>query len=45
MVDDDNEDDPSMENVTFLYTLVDGMCPKSHGFYAAKLAGIDPEVN
>lgn len=33
-----------MENVTFLYTLADGVCSKSHGFYAAKVSGIKQEV-
>ena len=33
-----------MEDVTFLYELESGICPKSYGFYAAKLAGIDHQV-
>lgn len=39
MVETD-EEDPSEETVTFLYKFVDGACPKSYGFNAAKLAGI-----
>lgn len=41
---DDPDGDPSMENVTFLYTLVDGPSPKSYGFFTARMAGIKPEV-
>ncbi|CAJ0960602.1 unnamed protein product, partial [Mesorhabditis belari] len=44
MVEGENEEDPTMETVTFLYRLVAGICPKSYGFYAAKLAGIRDEV-
>ncbi|KAK0396739.1 hypothetical protein QR680_001834 [Steinernema hermaphroditum] len=44
MVENENKDDPTLENVTFLYTVVPGICPKSYGFYAAKLAGIPPTV-
>ena len=41
MVECDNEDgDPTKENITFLYKLTCGACPKSYGFNAAKLAGI-----
>lgn len=39
MVETD-EDDPSEETVTFLYKFSKGACPKSHGFNAAKLAGV-----
>lgn len=31
-------------DVTFLYTLVKGVCSKSFGMNVAKLAGIAPEV-
>ncbi|VDK43707.1 unnamed protein product [Anisakis simplex] len=44
VVDNENEVDPTLENVTFLYTLSDGICPKSYGFFAAKVSGIKPEV-
>uniref|UniRef100_A0A8R1E847 DNA mismatch repair proteins mutS family domain-containing protein n=1 Tax=Caenorhabditis japonica TaxID=281687 RepID=A0A8R1E847_CAEJA len=44
IVDKENNEDPTMEDVTFLYELESGICPKSYGFYAAKLAGIDHEV-
>ncbi|CAJ0570280.1 unnamed protein product, partial [Mesorhabditis spiculigera] len=45
MVEGENEQDPTLETVTFLYRLVSGICPKSYGFYAVKLAGIDDEVD
>ncbi|XP_058798802.1 probable DNA mismatch repair protein Msh6 isoform X3 [Phymastichus coffea] len=32
------------ENVTFLYKLVEGACPKSYGFNAARLAGVPPNI-
>lgn len=44
MVEGENVEHPTDECVTFLYRLVDGDCPKSFGFYAAKLAGISEEV-
>ncbi|CAI2304379.1 unnamed protein product [Caenorhabditis sp. 36 PRJEB53466] len=44
VVDKENNEDPTMEDVTFLYELESGICPKSYGFYAAKLAGIDQQV-
>ncbi|KAF1770295.1 hypothetical protein GCK72_002113 [Caenorhabditis remanei] len=44
VVDKENNEDPTMEDVTFLYELESGICPKSYGFYAAKLAGIDHQV-
>ncbi|KAL6731101.1 hypothetical protein Aduo_002009 [Ancylostoma duodenale] len=44
MVENENEDDPTEESVTFLYRLTAGVCPKSYGFYAARLAGVRPEV-
>lgn len=46
MVEDDNEDEEevSEENVTFLYKLTEGACPKSYGFNAARLAGIPAHV-
>lgn len=39
MVEGDGDD-----NITFLYKFVDGACPKSYGFNAAKLAGVPQEV-
>uniref|UniRef100_A0A7E4VVG1 DNA mismatch repair protein n=1 Tax=Panagrellus redivivus TaxID=6233 RepID=A0A7E4VVG1_PANRE len=39
-VENEDEDDPTNEDVTYLYKLVDGICTKSYGFYAAKLAGM-----
>ncbi|VDM47758.1 unnamed protein product [Toxocara canis] len=44
VVDNENDVDPTLENVTFLYSLSDGVCPKSYGFFAAKVSGIKPEV-
>ncbi|CAB3408099.1 unnamed protein product [Caenorhabditis bovis] len=44
VVDKENNEDPTMEDVTFLYELESGICPKSYGFYAAKLAGISHDV-
>lgn len=40
MVENENSEDITKENVTFLYKYVTGSCPKSFGFNAAKLAGI-----
>lgn len=44
MVENENEEDPSDESITFLYQLTDGPCPKSYGFNAAKLAGIPIDI-
>ncbi|CAG9534923.1 unnamed protein product [Cercopithifilaria johnstoni] len=44
VVENGNAEDPTMENVTFLYTLTDGVCPKSYGFFAAKISGLRKEV-
>ncbi|MFH4977385.1 hypothetical protein AB6A40_004094 [Gnathostoma spinigerum] len=44
VVENENEEDPTLENVSFLYTLVDGVCPKSYGFFAAKVSGIQHDV-
>lgn len=44
MVENENEDDPSEETITFLYKFVEGACPKSYGFNAARLADIPPQV-
>ena len=40
----ENEDDEEEENITFLYKFIEGACPKSYGFNAARLAGIPQEV-
>lgn len=37
-------DDPSQETITFLYKFIDGACPKSYGFNAARLANIPEEI-
>ncbi|KAK6011613.1 MutS domain V protein, partial [Ostertagia ostertagi] len=44
MVENENEANPTEECVTFLYRLTDGVCPKSYGFFAARLAGVRAEV-
>ena len=44
MVENENEDDPTQETITFLYKLVSGACPKSYGFNAARLAGLPTDV-
>lgn len=44
MVENENDDDPTQETVTFLYKYSDGACPKSYGFNAAKLAGMPKSV-
>ncbi|PIO59641.1 hypothetical protein TELCIR_18893 [Teladorsagia circumcincta] len=44
MVENENESNPTEECVTFLYRLTDGVCPKSYGFFAARLAGVRQEV-
>ena len=44
VVENENTEDPTEESVTFLYTLTEGICPKSYGFFAAKLAGVKEEV-
>lgn len=33
------------DSITFLYKFVEGACPKSYGFNAAKLAGLPQEVS
>ena len=42
--DDDDEEGGAEESITFLYKFVEGACPKSYGFNAARLAGIPLEV-
>ena len=44
MVDNEGHEDITQENITFLYKLTDGAAPKSHGFNAAKLAGLPPDI-
>lgn len=44
MVENENSSDVTKENVTFLYKYSSGSCPKSFGFNAAKLAGINLEI-
>ena len=45
MVENENEDDPSQETITFLYKFVKGACPKSYGFNAARLADLPEDVS
>ncbi|GAB0091644.1 DNA mismatch repair protein [Sergentomyia squamirostris] len=40
----EDNDDPTQETVTFLYKYADGPCPKSYGFNAAKLAGMPAPI-
>ena len=42
--DDGDSDDCSQETITFLYKFIEGACPKSYGFNAARLAGIPCDV-
>jgi DNA mismatch repair protein MSH6 len=44
MVENENEEDPSEETVTFLYKFASGACPKSYGFNAARLAGVPSDI-
>jgi len=44
MVENEGHEDISQENITFLYKLTEGAAPKSHGFNAAKLAGLPVEI-
>lgn len=43
MVENENEDDPTEETITFLYKFAGGACPKSYGFNAARLAEL-PDI-
>ena len=40
----EGEDGVQEDSVTFLYKFMEGACPKSYGFNAAKLAGLPPDV-
>jgi len=42
--DNEGNDDIGEETITFLYKLIEGACPKSYGFNAARLAGLPTEV-
>ena len=44
MVENEGHEDISQENITFLYKLAEGAAPKSHGFNAAKLAGLPADI-
>lgn len=44
MVENEDVEDISKQNVTFLYKLAEGSCPKSYGFNAARLAGLPPDI-
>lgn len=45
MVENEDEEDPSQETITFLYKFTSGACPKSYGFNAAKLANLPDDVS
>lgn len=40
----ENEENTTEESVIFLYKLAEGRCPKSYGFNAARLAGLDKTI-
>jgi len=42
--DDDGDDSEKKHNITFLYTLGNGPCPKSFGVNVARLAGLPDDV-
>lgn len=44
MVENEDDEDPTQETVTFLYKYSSGPCPKSYGFNAAKLAGMPNQI-
>jgi DNA mismatch repair protein MSH6 len=44
VVNDDDNDTEDQENITFLYTLGNGACPKSFGVNVARLARLPEEV-
>ncbi|KAH7642757.1 dna mismatch repair protein msh6-like protein [Dermatophagoides farinae] len=44
MIENENDKDPTDENIVFLYKLQPGICNKSYGFNVAKLAGIPNEI-
>ena len=44
MVENEGHEDISQENITFLYKLAEGAAPGSHGFNAAKLAGLPHHI-
>ena len=43
MIEND-EENPGKETLVFLYKFVQGSCPKSHGFNAARLANIPAPI-
>lgn len=43
-MENDNDEDPTQEKITFLYKFVAGACPKSYGFNVARLAGLSDQV-
>lgn len=44
MVENEDNEDVTQENVLFLYKYMEGACPKSYGFNAAKLAGMPLDI-
>ncbi|XP_023246001.1 probable DNA mismatch repair protein Msh6 [Copidosoma floridanum] len=43
-IENEDEGEVTEQNVTFLYKLSQGACPKSYGFNAARLAGIPAHI-
>ena len=43
-VEEDEDAECPEESITFLYKFMEGACPKSYGFNAAKLAGLPSDV-
>ena len=39
-----NDEEKTRDNITFLYTLGEGSCPKSFGINVARLAGLPSDV-
>ncbi|KPM06281.1 DNA mismatch repair protein Msh6-like protein [Sarcoptes scabiei] len=44
MIENENDQDPTEENIIFLYRLQSGICNKSYGFNVSKLAGIPQHI-
>ena len=44
VVENENKEDPTEEDVIFLYKLTNGVCSQSYGYNVAKLAGIDKNI-
>ncbi|KII68033.1 DNA mismatch repair protein Msh6 [Thelohanellus kitauei] len=44
LVEEESEDCENENGITFLYKIKEGVCPKSYGFYVARLAGMDKKI-